>query len=558
MLNKIDIIQTIDHHVKSLYNHVFYDEMKNKINNSSMYRLKHNEYVTEAIRLLLHYDLLNNKTSTYHVYLYHIKKKKCSNIKMSYNIDIYKKLIVQLNIGKNKNGILSYGKYDDDINEVDLLNYSNKFYIVISKNSTRFREKCYNVEINFNTIGMLFGVDVYNVYKYQRIDRISDFIKKGGESKEIYEKLQQFRDIIYDDYDIDMREKVLLVSGVMFQALGTTYTRDIDMFIIENNLDKKMALDKIKKISDKDKNDDYDWAFLLKNNVWLSPFSLNNERPNGDDYKSNWLTYGLPNMVGARDMYEVLINPKYYFMFMGIKFMSLDMNIKRYLTRMTSGSVCDLIMLNKINKINLDKKLCFPIMTMRQGEIVIFDNKKIEERIRSVKHKLKSYYNYDIHTNELYKMIPKCYNTNINIFEVFNNVKDVHIITKKSDIDNIPKNNKINVAYMDCDKIKKDMMDGRIINMSSKNYNTKIINGEPTSAIIKINKHHIGMNGDMLLLYVRNVYEKGKNVNLQPMGALIEEIYDVSIKGYVIDKTYYYDNGDEILKYLKVCVFRSL
>jgi SAM-dependent methyltransferase len=115
----------------------------------------------------------------------------------------------------------------------------------------------------------------------------------------------------------------------------------------------------------------------------------------------------LPNLIGAKDIFEVCANPKYFFYFMGIKFFSLDLNIKKWEKRFNANSITDLIMLNKINNYNIDS-VCVPNMTVRQGKLKIFDKKYIASLFNEIKYKVKLFYKYDISIDEIYNLLKKC------------------------------------------------------------------------------------------------------------------------------------------------------
>ena len=173
----------------------------------------------------------------------------------------------------------------------------------------------------------------------------------------------------------------IVFSGAIFQTIGLTYTRDIDVLILaENN-----KPDEVKKMN----------AQCSDNSIVLDPTILASDGKwyQGEknlEYKNLWLTYLLPKSVGVDDILDIAADPKYYFIFMGIKFTSLKLNINRFLSRSNDSSLADLVMLEKINGYKIGDDLCIPNMTIRQGTIKIFDEKNIKILQTNVKKKSKN------------------------------------------------------------------------------------------------------------------------------------------------------------------------
>jgi len=103
---------------------------------------------------------------------------------------------------------------------------------------------------------------------------------------------------------------------------------------------------------------------------------------------------------------------------MGLKFTSLDMNINRLLSRGSSNSLADLVIYKKYFNYNLN--ICIPNMTIRQGQLTVFDKNTIIKRITNIRKKIKKYYNEDINKDILNNMITRC---NPESWHIYNSIK---------------------------------------------------------------------------------------------------------------------------------------
>lgn len=397
---KKDILKSLSQYYEANPKFVFYKQcieyVNGNIKNEKIDMLEFNEHLLESVRLTV---ILN--MGKYHIYL----SNKANSEHTSYLLDIDNemkdKLLYQLVCVSEFNDIMALG------NKLTMPNidFDNGMYVIIATDELKMDANYYKLNNLYEASGYLFGIESMNIIKYQRLDRIIDFINQAGEGKQLYILLNNFLKLL-QSYDWEKRERIIIQSGAMFQAIGLTYTRDIDLLILaEDKTPEQVKTLNYNKTADLD----IDSAVLANNGEWYTGNKVYK-------YKRNWFTYILPSLGGAEDIFEVFNNPKYYFFFMGIKFMSLDLNIKRFVSRSNPNSLTDLIMLEKINNYNIGERLCIPNMTIRQGKLVVFDDKAIKHIHNVVKQKAKEYYNYNVQFDEVANLLKKCSTQSFEIY----------------------------------------------------------------------------------------------------------------------------------------------
>lgn len=405
------IIESVELHYKKNPKLIFYNECANKLKNIPKKFLDDNlitvlpkqEHYLESARIHI-----CSHISEYNIYIYNKKKKNSTNLVLRYNDDMTYKLLYQLV------AISKYNKIVSLIEKIDIpqikfkkdKNNNNKIYVVISKTETKFEGNSMKLNNIYECAGYLFGKNISKFLKHQRLDRVKDFISGGGEALQIYENLDAFLNIA-KKYDWAERDRFIIFSGAIFEALGTTYTRDVDVLFIQEKKSPQEAREIVNSLEST--KYEIEVSVLANDGNWYTKSGVLK-------YKSLWLTSVLPSMVGAEDIFEIMTNPKFNFSFMGLKFASLDMNIKRFLQRSNVNSLTDLIMLRKLNGYRLGKHLCIPNMTVRQGKIKVFDNRAIINIHTDVQKKLKEYYNEDMPLEKIQKLLQKC---NLQSYDIY-------------------------------------------------------------------------------------------------------------------------------------------
>jgi SAM-dependent methyltransferase len=410
-MDRTDIISSLQEYIRRNPKLVYYKECLAKIeelphNNNIIKVIPNDALCLEAVRIHICYNI-----DRYRLFIYDKPKKNCSYVKHSVTEDVFDKLIYQLVTIKKHNSIMGLADKTMKVPKFAFKQKDDKqiFYLLIRerKKPITFKNKAFELENLYESMGYVLGVDTFKLLYHQRLDRIVDFIEKGGESRHLYELLDNYLKLM-QKMDWKDRERMLVHSGPIYQALGTTYTRDIDILVVEETKPRHEVLQMIQQV--KKTGDDFDLCALSNDGAWQ-----------GSDgtvlrYRSTWFTTLLPALGGAMDIFETVSNPTHYFMFMGIKFISIEMNIKRFLQRSNVGTYVDLLMLEELNNFNLSSILCIPNMTVRQGRLVVFDDRKIEQLHTDIKCKLQEYYKKDVGLDEIKKRIKRCMQQSFEIY----------------------------------------------------------------------------------------------------------------------------------------------
>jgi SAM-dependent methyltransferase len=387
--------------------YTFYKDALNKLiklkeeldkTNTKINRIQQKSYLLEPLRIYL-------ITGKYNIFLSNKKHKDCNYIKYTLT-------------DKEKNNFLSLVVLTEELNsdilkfrEIDITNISKilndkNIYLNFTK-SNLDNKNIYEIKNLYDSLSFLLGIESINILKYQRLDRIKDFLNKP-ESYKVYEILQQYNNYIHTLSNKD-RDDYIIHSGSILEVLGTTYTRDVDVIVNKSIYDANGSRQFIKDITSKYK--EIDISVIDKYGEY---HTINTNEPL--KYKKNWFTYQLPSMDGATDIYDVMINPVFNFYFAGMKFFNVNLTIYRFLNRASISSMADLLMLYEINNLDIRNKICLPNMTIRQGRIVVFYGEYLEIYFNKLQKALKEYYNKSYTIDDLKKMIKHC---NIEGYDIY-------------------------------------------------------------------------------------------------------------------------------------------
>ena len=234
---------------------------------------------------------------------------------------------------------------------------------------------------------------------HQNLDNYcSDILLNNSDS--LFNELIEFKKVV-DKLSSLEKDNIIIFSGIIYQFLGTFYTKDIDVLIVYNNEEEK---------------EKYNNYFKNMKNIDISFLSLNAH--NDKYYVKQWFLYKLPQLGGAKDLFTMLINPKHHFYFMGLKCFDIFTTFKRTSSRTNAMTINDIILLNKINNLNFYDKFCLKNFNIRQGKARIFTDYVINSVYNNVIKVMKDWWNIDITLDYLQKHFIKCdkmYNT------IFNN-----------------------------------------------------------------------------------------------------------------------------------------
>jgi SAM-dependent methyltransferase len=376
------------------------------IKNEKLHRIQQKTYLLEPLRIYL----LSDRAKDYNIFLSNKKHPDCIYIKYSFTdkeLDNFLTLIVLTE--EHKSNILKFREIDisDIKNKLNnKLNNSSDIYLNITNTDIKDRN-IYKIKNLYDSLGFLCGIESINILKYQRLDRIKKFFDIPDAYK-VYDYLQKYNEYLHT-LNYKERDDYIIHSGSVFEALGTTFTRDVDIIVNKYNFTGNDAQNFIKDISKK--YDEIDISVINKDGDY---YTEQDKEPL--KYKKQWFTYQLPALDGATDIFDVIVNPVFNFYFAGMKFMNINLTIQRFLTRASISSMADLLMLYDINNIDIRDKICLPNMTIRQGRIVVFYGEYLEKYFKKLQEVLKEYYDKNYTIDELKKLIKHC---NVEGFDIY-------------------------------------------------------------------------------------------------------------------------------------------
>ena len=115
------------------------------------------------------------------------------------------------------------------------------------------------------------------------------------------------------------------------------------------------------------------------------------------EYLNNWFGFEWPRMFGAKDMEDMIFNPRYYISLIGLKIISLNADIERRKIRYRAAAYSDLIAYNYFMpiKTKIDEP---PYKYIVSGEEKNYESKEeILKLLKKIKDHLRN--RYDIRMN---------------------------------------------------------------------------------------------------------------------------------------------------------------
>ena len=403
-MKKNDIIESLNKHIKDNPNKKFYINCINEINGLEksnegiIKKIIMNKYVLEAIRITILYNI--NK---YKIYLSNKEMNNCTNYLLDIKRNIKQKLVYQLACITKYNNILALE--NDQI--VPEINFDNGFYVVISEIRME-GDELFELKNLYDIMGYIFGIEIFNILKYQQLDRIIGFIEKfiDGDMNG-YNIMENYLSSIRKD-DWRFRDNMVIIGNTIFNTLGLVTKKKIELLgILDWNSNDAASI-----AGEFDDNVD---AIITTNNE-----SLYQKNGKCTKYSYRWLVNVLPAFIGADNIHDMICDPTYTFNFMGIKFMSLDFIINKLLYELNSGTFLDLLMMEKICGYNIGKKLCIPNMIVKYGKVKIFNDNTIKDLHNKILEKAKNIYNIELTHKDIIDKIFKCSDDAFDIYKGVN------------------------------------------------------------------------------------------------------------------------------------------
>lgn len=372
-----EIIGSLEKYKKEEFKSKFLDDTINyfksiKTNgaNGIIDEITEDEMMLAGIRLHLLYNIDN-----FHVYLSPIDVSKKKYIYSCRKLNLSK--IQAFNLKNQIDGVEK-----NTFNICDNISSSqDKFYLMISKEEIN---ELSNYTLNRDLYNVLLGIDSLYFLEHQNLKTYCDKIITGL-TNNLFDGIQVYktkvRKLTWQEQD-----RIFIGSGLIYQFLGTVYSSDIDLIVVGKGKEDQKLLDYLK---------DYDI---------MTGVNINDE----GTYKKELYTYKLPKLVGAEDIYTMLINPKFFFHFMGLKCFNIELTIQRSVSRSHPFSFIDLYLLNTINKIKYPENTCIKNITIRQGKTSIINKKQQHIFYQTIVKYLKEWYKIDVSIDYLKEHFQKC------------------------------------------------------------------------------------------------------------------------------------------------------
>lgn len=223
---------------------------------------------------------------------------------------------------------------------------------------------------------IFFGIESLDFLNHQDSNRFTNFVHSTDYRHQ--QSTNHFANLLElsNSLDDDTRDRIVLFSGITLQFLGANYTKDVDIIYYMQNAN----------------------ALSIKN---IKEFAENNH----DTFDFKFYTDFSDNVDNTK---EIMVDPKQYFYFLGLKCMSVRQLIQRCYKRSVSGSYVDLLMLNRINNYHID--LCLPLVVTNYGMQIVYTPVNRNKLINDIIKKMYIWFNIKINRDEIDNMIKYCEN----------------------------------------------------------------------------------------------------------------------------------------------------
>ena len=238
-----------------------------------------------------------------------------------------------------------------------------------------------------DSLKLLLGIESIKVAEHQDLIRFCRFMRSS--KKEESESTRMFEIFLKTWWNFDemVKTKSIIFSGAILHSLGTTYTQDMDIIYYGEEDDDETISQVVSKYQSTKKAD---YAIIHKGIV---------KKEIEMSYMYDWYTQKWPQIIGVNHIKEVLADPEHHFHFMGLKLVSVEMTIAKLMKRAMASAFVDLIMLKRVNGYKIDP--CFPNLSLRQGKIVIYNDREIKDTLRKVSQYFRWWHGIEELKNEI-------------------------------------------------------------------------------------------------------------------------------------------------------------
>lgn len=272
------------------------------------------------------------------------------------------------------------------------LQFVPKYYIISTKAITT--PEYYSLLWNHNTISLFLGGESLKILKYYNLDNIS--LKSITKLKSLSDKLS-----------IQDKEYFLVYSDFQLDIIGCPNNHEpkiCGIFTpIKHSKDQLTRFNAIKSFTFVD----YNYIFGEKS------IKDKNYAPTSN-YTRTWLFYNLANLAGRHNIYDIMFDPRYFYHYLGVKFISLDLLAAKFVSKSDPISYCNLILLKKY--CSYDKvSICFPNLVASKNSVIVYD----KFQINKIKKDLDALLRKSIDTKDISQYIDNITLCNANPFDIY-------------------------------------------------------------------------------------------------------------------------------------------
>jgi hypothetical protein len=353
------------------------------LNTISSHDALNNMHLAEPIRLYLY-----NNIETYDVFM--IDKRDLSQIADKQNIifrdlsdlsvraicNLLRQLYVleQRNINPNEDLlkllIESNRSYEHIVSPV--------FIVCLDKSSSSSisgLKTFYQIKSRFS-LSLFLCSQNFKFLHYQDLDRFVSFMKST--KADVVKSVQMFNKILKMMLDLETKDyptyyRIMLFSGFVLHALGTTYTTDADLIYAAGGLSDRT----IENTSE-----------FLKSVPEIDHFVYTDKSYN-IDYISHITT-----------------DPDDHQYFLGMKIIAVKYHLKRLYLRASPSAFVDMIMMNKINNIKITP--CIPVITIDEEYVTVYNKNTLEKKLKTTQKYFKEWHNINYSIVQLKNIIRRC------------------------------------------------------------------------------------------------------------------------------------------------------
>jgi len=221
--------------------------------------------------------------------------------------------------------------------------------------------------------GIFFHKNSLKFLRKQKSWRMLDMHKTRG----IMNKLKDF---FYDYSQNEFEKLVVFSSGVLF-SYGVREANDLDCILLENKVIKPDDIDRL-------------------NSTKVIDISYKGTKEYNDEWSAELNNRAI--LFGAKNYKELIINPRYYYYFMGFKIIRLKYDLQLRFKRGRPAQLTDLLIVRQM--FNFKYKLKIPEITTeyneKKGTDIISPVNK-EKYLDTMKYYLKTRYYINLKTEEI-------------------------------------------------------------------------------------------------------------------------------------------------------------